>query len=391
MLVVTDTPAEDGTDQRYAKASGLPVEAFNLSSAIRCTGVLPRRQSAQATAAGKKGPAEEILALCSHRHGGLPYSTQLVVARGEDALWSAAGLSSATTWRGWVVPRRGLSPGWKSEIWTPSLRDVPVLVHAPTADPIAQRLDWKKVGRVLKGTWPVPFPGYEVVPPEWWPTVAAFDTEFHPETKILTRYSLYSGGAKPWVIEAADVGPVPVPQEASPTVFMHNEGADINHLRRILGPAFKRLRVEDTMYMDACLWSDRPHKLEYLASLYGRLNRSKHLGYDSVDYSAADAIITWDVAIGLMREMKEDPVSYQDYRESMLPLTPIIMEAEQTGLQLRQSRVAEALEYYQARQDEITAQAQAYTGYPINLGSSEQVQRWIYEIEGVSQKKRGRR
>lgn len=394
VLVVRDTPdQEESRDARYAKLAGMLPEAFNLTSAIRCTGVLPKRQSKQATDAGKKGPAEVVLEFCQQAHGRIPSGTRLIVTRGEDALWSVAGLNSSTSWRGWVVPRRGFGNGWRQEIWTPSSDCAPsVLVHAPTADPLAQRLDWRKVRRVLDGSWPVPFPGYRTDSPAVWPKLAAFDTEFQPETKQLTRYSLFSGEEKPWVVEAQDVKYVPMAPPGPVTVFLHNEGADIRFLRRILGPGTKRLRIEDTMLMDAALWSDRPHSLEYLGSLYGRLNRSKHLGYESVDYSAADAILTWDVAKGIMKEMQEDPVSYRDYRESLYPLTPIIMEAEQAGLRLDQSRVQEALQYYRELQMEVTGQAQAYTGFPINLGSPDQVQAWVYGVEKVGQsvKTRGR-
>lgn len=390
VLVVTDTPEAD-KEQRFEKLAGMPEGSVNVTSAIRCDAELPEMPKGTPAKQDKAGAAEGALLHCRKAHFRVPDGTQLVVARGEYALWSVAGLRSSSSWRGWVVPRRGLGNGWRAEVWTPSFGDAPVLVTAPTADPLAQRLDWRKVGRVLKREWPVPFPGYVTELPSSWPLVSAFDTEFVPETGELTRYSLFTGQGQPWVIEAADVAFVRLSDGQTPTVFMHNVEADILHLERMLGPRVHQFRIEDTMLMDAELWCDRPHDLEYLASLYGRLNRSKHLGYESVDYSAADAIITWDVAVALMKEMKADPISYRDYRESLFPLTPIIMEAEREGLRLRQDRVQEALAFHGAKQDAVQAEAEAFCGFPLNLGSVEQVQRWLCTIEGIGMKpKRGR-
>lgn len=392
VLVVTDTPLEDGSEQKFEKLTGMPEGSVNVVSAIRCTAPLPELPKGKAQQQDKAGAAEEALLHCRKAHFRVPDGTQLVVARGEYALWSVAGLRSSSSWRGWVVPRRGRGNGWRAEVWTPTFADAPVLVTAPTADPLAQRLDWKKVKRVLERSWPVPFPGYVTESPKVWPSVSAFDTEFVPETGQLTRYSLFTGQGMPYVIEAADVTSVSLPDGQTPTIFMHNVEADILHLERMLGPRVHQFKIEDTMLMDAELWCDRPHDLEYLASLYGRLNRSKHLGYESVDYSAADAIITWDVAVALMKEMKADPISYKDYRESLFPLTPIIMEAEREGLRLRQDRVQEALAFHGERQKQAQLEAEALTGFPLNLGSAEQVGNWIYQVEGVGIKpKRGKK
>ena len=261
-------------------------------------------------------------------------------------------------------------------------------------------MDWQKVPRILKGEWPVRFPGYTTEPPKVWPRVSAFDTEFHPSTGILTRYSLYDGGWRPWVVEAEDVrdGVIDIPKTnqnhgllgSGPSsdagrlvVYMHNAEADILHLRRILGSDLQGLKIEDTMYMDAVLWSDLPHDLLYLGSLYARTNSWKHLGFESPDYSAGDALGTWDVAVALAQQMKEDPQSEWIYRNSVSPLLPTIMEAESVGLALDSQRVDQAISHFEEIERSLSLEAQAYTGYPINLGSPEQVGRWLYEVEGI--------
>jgi hypothetical protein len=73
---------------------------------------------------------------------------------------------------------------------------------------------------------------------------------------------------------------------------------------------------------------DLPHSLEFLESLYARTNLWKHLFQRTPRvYSGGDAVGTFDVFLGLVGEMKADPQSAWIYRNSVFPLTPLIMEA----------------------------------------------------------------
>ena len=382
-------------ERTYFKLAGLERGKVSIGNALRCrwqdSNELPPLVQPKSAAAGKRGQAEEALLHCQNAHGHIPSGTKLIVSQGEYALWSVSRQRSVTTWRGWLVPQSGEGDGWKSTIWTPGLANVPVLVTVHLAAIFQQpslshptRMDWRKVPRILKGEWPQRFPGFHTDPPKVWPVVSAFDTEFTPETGELTRYSLYDGGDRPWVVEAQDVGNVPLgAYPAPPKVYMHNMEADILNLERMLGPRIRSFTIEDTMLMHAVLWSDLPHDLEYLGSLFARTNRWKHLGYESVDYSACDALGTWDVAMALTRDMKEDPQSYWIYRNSVFPLAETIMEAEKVGLALDAGRVNQAIEHFERIVSEVTLDGQAYAGYPINMGSPEQVGRWLYEVEGI--------
>ena len=138
--------------------------------------------------------------------------------------------------------------------------------------------------------------------------------------------------------------------------------------------------------MHAVLWSDLPHDLAYLGSLFARTNSWKHLGYESLAYSAGDALGTWDVAMALSREMQEDPQSYWIYRNSVFPLAASIMEAERVGLALDEERVQQAIGHFESEAQAVTHEAQAYAGYPLLLSSPDQVGRWLYEVEKVGQK-----
>ena len=389
-------------ERTYFKLAGLERGRVSIANALRCrwqdSNELPPLVQLKQAQAGKRGIAEEALLHCQNAHGHIPTGTKLIVSQGEYALWSVTRQRSVTSWRGWLLAQAFQGDGWRNAIWTPGPRDVPVLATVHLAaifrDPsltLPTRMDWAKVPRILSGKWPQRFPGFQTAPPKVWPLVSAFDTEFNPDTRVLTRYSLYDGGDRPWVVEAKDVSSVDLGvHPAPPKVFMHNMEADILDLERILGPRIHQFRIEDTMLMHGVLWGDLQHDLEYLGSLFARINRWKHLGWESLDYSAGDALGTWDVGMALAREMQEDPQSYWIYRNSVFPLTPTIMEAERVGLALDQGRVGEAIQHFEVLQKDVSLEAQAYAGYPLNLGSSEQVSRWLYEVEkvGVTPKKR---
>ncbi len=190
------------------------------------------------------------------------------------------------------------------------------------------------------------------------------------------------------MVEAANVRELTLPDEA--VVVMHNLEADIAHLQRFLKGA--RIRAEDTMLMHSVLWSDLPHTLEFLGSIFARINRWKHLFRSNPRaYSGGDAIGTWDAYMGLVQQMQEDTQSAWLYRHAVFPLSPIIMEAESVGLLLHQSRIQTALDWHLTLQAETELEAQAYVGYPLNLASTaDQVPRWLYEVEHIGERKRRR-
>ena len=113
VLVVTDTQGEDHRS-RYAKLAGEPSQAFSVASALRCQEftTLPALVQVRSAELGKMGRAEEALDHCKKAHSRIPNGTKLIVARGEHALWAVTGLRSVSSWRGWLVPQRGLGNGW---------------------------------------------------------------------------------------------------------------------------------------------------------------------------------------------------------------------------------------------------------------------------------------
>ncbi len=396
VLLVAQTPEElrssfPKVERQYLPLAGVRADQVSLSCAVRCTTNLPAPVTPAQFDGGKRGSLEHGVRFCRAAHHSGVHDTRLVVTQGDVALYSATGQRSAHEWRGWLLPYQSKSDAWLNEVWTPGPTDTPVLATVRLADLFGQpqlglpmMYDWKKAGRVLRGEWPTQWPGFDPTPPRAWPRVSAFDTEFTYPGGILERYSLYDGGAMPWVIEAHSIKELALPNEV--TVVMHNVEADLAYLHGFLKGGL--IKTEDTMLMHSVLWSDLPHSLEFLGSLYARTNRWKHLFHRNPKvYSGGDALGTWDSYLALVREFQADSQSAWVYRNAVFPLTPIIMEAELRGLALDQGRVQEALAYHEARQQEVAVEAQAYCGYSINLGSSDQVGRWLYEVEKVGVKR----
>lgn len=380
-------------EKQYLGLAGLRGDQVSTGHAVRCMVDLPAPVTAQQFDKGKRGDLERGIEYCNRVHSVRPSAARLVVTQGDYGLFGATGQRSSHEWRGWLLPYAPPSDRWLSEVWTPGPGDLGVLATVSLADlramptlTFGMRADWVKVGRILRGEWPQPLPEFLDYAPVNWPRVSSFDTEFQPDG-TLDRYSLYDGTTLR-VVEARNVRAHELPETA--TVVMHNEDADVAYLRGFLRGG--RVKTEDTMLMSAALYSDLPHSLAYWGSVVARTNRWKHLFHRNPrPYSAGDALGTWDMYLYFIGEFKADPLSYQVYREELYPLLPIIMEARTVGLELDQGRVQAAMGHYSRLKAEVVNQAQSYVGWPINLGSSEQVGTWLYSVEQIGAKKRGKR
>ncbi len=383
--------------ETYLSLAGLKREGVSIANAVRCRW----QNSNELPELGKKDKiAETAIEHCRRAYFKPPQSCRLLVAQGEHALYSSTGERGITSWRGWLLPLS--STGLQStlrEVWSPKLGQIPVLATIHLAALFHQqslsyptRMDWLKVPKVLAGQWPSEPPGWVTDPPRAWPRVSAFDTEYDPTTGSLERYSLYDGEHL-YVVEAGTPHPyLEMPEDA--TVILHHAEADLTRLSHLVdGPP---AHLEDTMLMDAVLWTDRPHDLEFLGSLYAPINRWKHLQYvkrgkvisvNPQQYSAMDAFGTWHVYQALRREMDADASSEWVYRNAVAPLTPINMESESTGLGLSQDRVLQARTHFQCEADDLQLQAAAHVGWPINLGSPDQMAHQLYTIEGIGKKR----
>ena len=168
-----------------------------------------------------------------------------------------------------------------------------------------------------------------------------------------------------------------------PVVFQ-NAMADIPQLEVNLGITYSDYyQVEDTMLAHAVLWSELPHTLDFLASIYGRYEKFKALwGIDELRYNYGDVVDTqlaWDA---LKRAFCSDRQAEQVYREQSLKLIPMLLEAKKHGIRVNINRVIEVFNEYSEIIKEVGAYAQLHTGYPINLNSGVQLKRYLYDERG---------
>ena len=360
--------------------------------------------------------AEKALSHCRDAHLKIPDSTKLIVAQGEYALRSLTGEKGIMTWRGWLLPQQDAQVD-RSIIYTPELVEglvsqppVYATMHLATLfhDPalrVTMQADWHKISRILAGTWPLKMPWLEARLPPVWPREFAFDTEYVPDTGKLIRVSLATEDRTVWVVEA-DTIEYGMVTKSGTRVIMQNAVADLPYLDGLVD--LDHVEIEDTMLVHSCLWQGAgenedtaggksrglPHSLDFLASIYGSINRSKHLAQVSPRlYSGADALITLDVWNGLKGELARDPQSEWIYRNSVLPMAKVIWRAHQRGLRINKPRVKQVKEELSEITQKAEEMAQASVGYPLNLGSSQQVARQLYKIEGIKEpkQKRGKR
>ena len=406
-------------EQTFLPLAGLTREDVSLANTLRCrwgkTNELPPLT---------KPEMRQAIAHCTKAHWRSPDNVKVYVAMGEYATYALTGISrDFSGWRGYIAPQRHpwepLSP--MTTVWTPSehvgdrlpvfiTHHLAYLFKEPTAALPAKR-DWNKLATILKGDWPVKMSPIESEPPAPWPSYAAFDTEFvEDQHGRLVRYSLASMDRRVWVVEAHQARPsVTLP---GTTVIMHNAPADLPHLRGILD--VDRVTIEDTMYAHACLWTGKvetdeegakgsrgggamSHTLNFLGSMYAQINRWKHLARVAPRlYAGGDAMGTMDVWTtglngGLLGELERDPETKWVYENLQKPLVGIVLKHHQRGIATDQEQVKVALKDLERNQMVAVQKAHAYTGWPFNLRSPQQLAYWLYTVEGLKTKRRARR
>lgn len=392
-----------------ASHAGLQREAVELRTLIACRGPLGKDTLIESLAPAATEQCQQYTQE--------PITSKLIVAMGEQvfraitrgALRDSQGKpASFESWRGYILPL---------EYTYEQYGNIPVYItHHPAEfhfNPGAERLtewDWIKIRSILDGTYPRPLPPNLVVGAanfaeslDWFRRAAdaqwvTCDTEFIPESKYLTVLGLLarfpdgtlSGLQVDW--RTADPG---LKRELSrryaqlvtqvPMVF-HNCRADIPMLAHNMGVQWADYKqYEDTMLAHAVLWCELPHSLEFIASIWGQYTKLKHLkNADELLYNFGDVLETdaiWNTIV--TSSFKYDPLAENVYRTQHLKLCPILDETVNRGLRVNKPRVDQArLEYEQhVRNAELLATACA--GWPINLGSPQQMAQYLYGIRGL--------
>lgn len=345
-----------------------------------------------------------------------PSRAKLIIGLGKDVFrYVSNGLknpqgkpASFEDWRGYIIPREYTYERYGS---------IPVYItHHPAEfhfNPGAERLtewDWVKIRSILDGSYPRPFPENLIGTSENLSEIAAWfnsagnaqwvtcDTEFIPDSKYLTIIGLLarypdgrlSGLQIDW--RSVDAG---IKQEVRyrykqlvkhTAMVFHNCRADIPMLKHNFGVDWTDYKqYEDTMLAHAVLWCELPHSLEFIASVWGRYEKLKHLKVqDELLYNFGDVLETdaiWDTIVN--SSFKHDPLAENVYRTQHLKLCPILDATIDRGLRVNKARVEEARLEYEAKVKQAEALALATAGWPININSSQQIAWYLYTCRGL--------
>src|SRR3990167_10935895 len=203
-------------ERSYLPLAGLDRSEVSLGNILRC-----RWDHKNELPPLNQVKVRQAIEHCNRAHLRLPESTRVLVAMGEYAYYGlTSNLHDFNGWRGYVLPYMPLhlprTQPLPTRVWTPGQMPgdpIPVYVvhhvarifREPEAELPAKR-DWNKLAQLLAGKWPEPMPRIETDPTELvWAPGSAFDTEFHPDTGHLERFSVASPDRKVYVIEWQDM------------------------------------------------------------------------------------------------------------------------------------------------------------------------------------------
>lgn len=395
---------------RFLPLSGLTRDEVSLGNAIRCRpGLalgLPKPDdlpTITATMKLERSKADIVNALkhCRSAHMSIPLSVRVVVTMGRHAMFVMTGLAKdedeykkkqgvMESWRGYGVNAdyNVIRTVDTTSYHSLGFRRVVFMTMHPAALNYGENKkylhatlqDFHKLGRLLRGEWPKTPPEWSNLSPQNWPSYSAFDTEYNPGTKEVYRWSMCDSNNNLYCVEYNHSGAsFTIPISEGSTVLIQNALADFNFLSTLVSAV--SYKIEDLMLAHSVLWSGEPHSLNYINSMYGTLNRYKHLSEDDPEsYSAWDAWEPMQMWKGyFLPEFRRDRQSWVVYKKYRLPLITIIDKAERSGVRVDTGRLRdvqcilqERLEGYKKRAVELTGDEK------FNLGGSKRVREEIY-------------
>jgi DNA polymerase I-like protein with 3'-5' exonuclease and polymerase domains/uracil-DNA glycosylase len=398
------TPApligKTGSDlfQHFAPLAKLTRETVSLGNILKCRWQGHCEARCNHLPSGKM--LEQAVTHCRQAHFRVPPSTRLIVAMGALAWDTLTGgrVGPISRWRGFLAP--DTEPPVYGTLHIADLYRNPIM-RLPT------QLDWAKIPRILAGEWPRAIPPYVVATESQWNDVAAWfdaahraefvclDTEYDPDSRYLDILGLRAHGVESsllfqWRASHTPsfwgryLGQLRALLARVPVVFQ-NALADVRVLAENIGLQWRDYaRVEDTMLAHACLYSEFPHDLEFLASLFGQYPKLKHLAAtDPLLYNHGDLLATEDAWLYLRERLAQDTRTARVYRSFVIPLVPIYVRASRNGVRVDRERARQALAQLEAIQAEASRLAMAWCGRPINVGSSVQVLSHLATHDGI--------
>ena len=349
---------------------------------------------------------EQAIEHCTREHLRIPEGTKLVIAEGGHAAsWCADRPVKVWNWRGHMLhpTRTGLPPVYVVEHLASVMRD-------PKLWWVAE-IDWRKIPRAASGAWPLQTPD-RLVPTahNWdealnWLAVArrsapyvAIDTEFvgrpfggsppmltvvglgYPtKSGKITGLQLDCRNAENWM-RASFYQQLRELVEVTP-ILLQNFAADMPVLKQCAGVQYEKYkRVDDTMLAHAIMYSELPHDLEFLSSIYGLFPKMKHLSSDDLLlYNWGDVLETISAWEHLRKGFELDQPAKGVYENQSLKLIPVLLRSMEYGIRVNKERVSTARAEYEAKCREAQAIATVYYGRPLNLGSDQQIKYYCYQ------------
>lgn len=361
--------------------------------------------------------SQQAAAHCERTLGGGVGDAQVVVTVGEVA-WKHTQHRkdlSVHSWRGHVGPSTYQG---KRVYATLDPRDI--TLHANPRMTLPTKMDWAKLPQVIAGTFPKPLPPCLVlgecslsVIEKWFGcvreigTCIAWDTEYlfnrddpwDANNYKLTMVSitcpemahgvqmLYHGGNATGQEKHAFIELFKEIVSLKKSIF-HNAKAEAHSTWKTWGwPIEETLRdFEDTMLAHAARWSEFPHAMDFLESMYSPYEKIKHLSTNDPKRNWGDTCITLEIWKALEKELRQDPDSERVYREQSLKLVLPTLRRDMEGIRVNQAKVLPLLAKYNTHVEEGVAMAHSAIGWPINLNSPSQLKMWM-KLQGVTLKK----
>lgn len=142
----------------------------------------------------------------------------------------------------------------------------------------------------------------------------------------------------------------------------------------------------DTMCASKVLYPEFPKGLDFLVSLYTKEPHYKHtIDTERQKYNAKDAACTYEVAEGLLEDMKDFNV-YEFYRNHVHPLIRIYLEAQQLGVKLDEDRKEIVQDRVESDIEDLRDRLKELTGEDINVYSVTDMRGYIYDKLGLSER-----
>lgn len=389
-------------NKHYLPKAGLERGKVNVMNIIKCRWTVDGRKTDLLPTGDT---LRTMVNHCTQAYLRVPRETKLIIAQGSLAFnyFSRGKIkdqdgdpATVTQWRGYLLPEQYQGVPVYSTV------HIADIFRDPKQAWIAEQ-DWRKVPSILSGEWPQPLPewlGYpyrtsDIGMVHAWMDVASkrakeiiIDTEYRGP--ILDMIGMgYLDESGPTILQIEWQDGIPKGDIAhhlrnlvshKPVVFQ-NFAADMPILRGSLGISYQRyFKVHDTMLAHSRLWCELPHTLEFLGSIYSPYNKNKHLALvDPYRYNVGDVVDTIWAWEALKKGLQVDSGARYIYEKLTLPLIPTLLESKEFGLATNRERLHAAIPEYRQIIRQSLDLGMVATGWPINLGSSDQMQHYLYQ------------